>query len=157
MSIPASHRVCHLVSTVSYLFSNGRHPMTIHVRTFTLVGSTTTPDMTSLTTFGRKPQRKKPSKMPPQTASGGISRERFKRGSPNSTWLSETTGHTNLPDMTSLVTSSRQQNAIKYCTQVMGKTGPAGQRAKYFGHRLTQTNHRLHGHPGRPTLRPHRI
>ena len=31
---------------------------------------------------------KKPSKMPPQTASGGISRERFKQGSPNFTRLS---------------------------------------------------------------------
>ena len=34
--------------------------------------------------------------MTPQTASGGISRERFKRGSPNFTWLSGTAGYTNL-------------------------------------------------------------
>ena len=42
----------------------------------------------------------------------------------------ETTGHINLPDMTSLVASSRLQNAVKYCTKVVRKTGPAGQRVK---------------------------
>ena len=35
-----------------------------------------------------------------------------------------TTGPTNLPDMTSLVACGRLQNAVKYCTQVMCKTGP---------------------------------
>ena len=35
--------------------------------------------------------------------------------------LSETTGNTNLRDMTSLVTSGGLQNAIKYCTQVTRK------------------------------------
>ena len=54
-------------------------------RTFTPVGSITTPDMTLLSTFGRKLSQKKPSKMPPQTAASGISGEGFKRRSPNFT------------------------------------------------------------------------
>ena len=71
-------------------------------------------DITSLLTSGRNQlQRKKTSKMHPQAASGGILRERFKRGSPNFTRFSRTTGPTNLPDMTSLVASGRLQNAIK--------------------------------------------
>ena len=40
--------------------------------------------------------------------------------------------------MMSLVASCRLQNAIKYWTKVMHKTGPAGQRIKKFGHRLTR-------------------
>ena len=84
----------------------------------------------------------KPSKMPPQTASGGISGERVKQGSPNFKQLSGITGPTNVPDMTSLITSGRLQNAIKYCTKEMRKTGPAGQPAgqrgaKLFGRCLT--------------------
>ena len=73
-------------------------------------------------------QQKNLSKMQPQTASDGISRERFMRGSPNFTRLSGITGTTNLLDMTSLVTSGRLQNAIKHWTKVMRKTG--GQRVK---------------------------
>ena len=94
-------------------------------RTFTQVGSNTTPDITSLTTSGRLSSKfKNPSKMPHQPASGGISRERFKRGSPIFTWLSGTTDPTNLLDMTSLIAYGRLQNAIKYCTKVVCKTGP---------------------------------
>ena len=87
--------------------------------TFIPVGSATTPDMTSLYTSGQKLPRKKPSKMHPQTASGGISRKRCNRGSPNFTWLSGTTGATNLPDLASLGASGRlnlQLNtAQKWC------------------------------------------
>ena len=68
--------------------------------------------------------------MPPQTASCGISRERFKRESPTFTRLAGTIGPTNLPDMTSLVAPGRLQKAIKYCTKVMRKTGLAGQGVK---------------------------
>ena len=63
--------------------------------------------------------------MPLQTASGGMFREGFKRGSPNFTWVSGTIGPPNLPDMTSLVVSGRLQNANKYCTKVVRKTSPA--------------------------------
>ena len=81
----------------------------------TPISRSTVPDMTSLFTSGWQLSKfKKRPKMPPQTASGGISREKFMLGSPNFTWLSGITWPTNLPDMTSLVTSSRQQNAIKY-------------------------------------------
>ena len=98
---------------------------------FTPVGSMTTPDMTSLSTSGWQLSAfEKRTKMPPQTASGGISREEFKRGSPNFTRLSPTTGPTNLLDMTSLVSFSRLQIAIKYCTIVMRKTGSVGQWVK---------------------------
>ena len=45
--------------------------------------STSTPDMTSLTTFGQKLLRKKNCQNAPRMASGGISRERCKRGSRN--------------------------------------------------------------------------
>ena len=69
-------------------------------------------------------------KMPPQPASGGISRERLTRGSPNFTRLSSITGPTNLLDMTLLVPSGRLQNVIKYWTKVMRNTGPAGQRVE---------------------------
>ena len=54
-------------------------------------------------------------------------------------------GARKLPHKTSLVTSDRLQNAIKDCTKVMRKLGPAHQRVKYFGHCLTQTRHMLHG------------
>ena len=50
------------------------------IRTFIPVGSITTPDMTPPTTSGRQLSKfKKGSKMPSQTATGGISRERFFR------------------------------------------------------------------------------
>ena len=55
--------------------------------------------------FRSEAAAQKPSKMPPQTASCGISGARFKRGSPNFTRLSGTTGPTNQLDMTSLVNS----------------------------------------------------
>ena len=56
-------------------------------------------NMTSLaTTSGWQLSKfKKPSKIPPPPASGGISRERYKQGLPNFTHLSGTTGPTNLP------------------------------------------------------------
>ena len=68
------------------------------------------------------------SKIPLPTASGGISREWFKRGSPNFTYLSGTISFTNLMDMTLLAASSRLQNAIKYYTKVH-KTGPASKES----------------------------
>ena len=84
--------------------------------------------MTSLTTSGwQLPKFKKRSKMLPQAALGGISRERFKQETPNFAQLSETTGPTNHSDMTSLVASSQLQNAIKHYTKVVRKTGPADQ------------------------------
>ena len=62
-------------------------------RTFTPVGSKTTPVMTSLPTSGWQLSKfKKRSKMPPSTDSGGICRERFKWGPANSTRLSWTIG-----------------------------------------------------------------
>ena len=63
--------------------------------------------------------------MPRLTASGGISREMFKRGSQNFTRLSVTIGPTCLPDMTLLAVSGRLQNVIKYSTEVC-KTRPPG-------------------------------
>ena len=88
------------------------------------------PDMTTLATSGWQLSEclKKRSKMPPQTALGGISRERFKRGSRNLTRLSRTTAPINLPQMTSLAVFGRLKNAIKYCTKVR-KTGVAGVEA----------------------------
>ena len=71
---------------------------------------TSTLDMTSLTTSGGSYSEQ--SKMSPQTASGGISREKFMRGSHNCTGLSGINGPTNGPDMTSIVASGRLQNAI---------------------------------------------
>ena len=58
----------------------------------------------------------KRSKMPSAIASGGIYRQRFKRGSRRLP-VSRTFGPTNLPDTTSLAVSGRPQNAIKYCTK----------------------------------------
>ena len=55
---------------------------------------------------------------------------RLRGGSPNFTWLSWITGSTNMLDITSLVASGRLQNAIKYWTKVIRKTGPAGQIVK---------------------------
>ena len=55
--------------------------------------------------------------MPPPTASGGISREQFKRGSRQFTRVSWTISPTNLLDMTSLASSGRLQIAIKYRTK----------------------------------------
>ena len=108
--------------------------------------------------FRSEATAKQSSKMSPQMASGGISRERFKRGSPNFTQkLSRTTSPKNLPDTTSLVTSGRVQNPIKYCTKVMRKTRPVSQRVKYFGHCLSQIRHMSCGHPRWASLRSHRI
>ena len=73
--------------------------------------------------------------MPPPTASGGISQERFRRGSRTFAGLSGTIGSQNLPNMTSLAASGRLQNAVKYCTKVR-KTGPADQRVELVGHVL---------------------
>ena len=67
----------------------------------------------------------KQSKIPPLMALGGISWERFKRGSPNFTHLSRTISLTKLLDTISLAASGRLQNAIKYCTKVC-KIGAAG-------------------------------
>ena len=100
-------------------------------RTSTPVRSITTPDMTSLTTSSWQLSKfKKRSKMSSQTASCEIPRERFKRGSPNFTRLSGTTGPTNLSDMIPLAASGWRQNAIKYCTTVVRKTCPADHRVK---------------------------
>ena len=63
--------------------------------------------------------KKKLSEIPPPTASGRISREQFKHGSRYYTYLLSTVCLTNLPDMTSLSTSCRQQNATKYCPKVL--------------------------------------
>ena len=106
--------------------------------------------------FQSKAAAKKPSKIPLQTASGGIFRKRFKRRS-SCTRLSETTSPTNVCDMTSLVTSGRLKNAIKYCTKVMRQTGPTGQRVKYFDHCLTKTHQISHGHTCRPIPQLYRI
>ena len=95
--------------------------------------------------------------MLPQTASDGISQERFEGGSPSFTQLSGTIGRTHLLDMTSLVASGRMQNAIKYCTKMMRKTGPADQRVKWFGYCLTQTRQMLYEHPCRSSLPSHLI
>ena len=67
----------------------------------------------------------KQSKMPPATASGGISRERFKLGSSSFTCLSTTSGIINLPEMASPspAPSGRLQNAIIFYRNVR-KTGP---------------------------------
>ena len=81
--------------------------------------------------------------MQPQTASGGISWERCKRGLPNLADFSVTTGPTNLPYTTSLVASGRLQNAIICCTKWCAK--------------LVWCNQMLHGHPRRPSLQPHWI
>ena len=80
--------------------------------------------------FRSEATENKLSKMPLQTASGGISRQRFMRVSPNFTRLSWITGPTNLLDITSTVASGRLQNAINYWTKVMRKAGPVGQRVK---------------------------
>ena len=56
--------------------------------------------------------------MPPATATGRISGERFKRGCRNFTHLSRLTGLTQLLDMTALDASCRLQNANKHCTKV---------------------------------------
>ena len=73
----------------------------------------------------------KSSKMPPHTTSGRISREmslskdhQISRSCPGQL------APINMPDMTSLVASGRLLNTIKYCTKVMRKWGPAGERVK---------------------------
>ena len=65
-------------------------------------------NVTSLSTSSRL------SKIPPLAASGGISREQFEQGSRHFTHLLRTIDLTNLPDMTSLASSGRLQNAIKF-------------------------------------------
>ena len=65
-------------------------------------------------------------------------------------------GSITTPDMSSLVASSLLQNAIKYCTKVVRKTGPVGQRVELFGHCLTQTHQMLHEHQCGHGLQPHR-
>ena len=60
--------------------------------------------------FRSEATAKRQSKMPLQTASGGISREKFKRGSPNFTQLSGITGPTHVLDSTTLVASGRLPN-----------------------------------------------
>ena len=62
-----------------------------------------------------------------------------------------------LPDMTSLITSGLLQNAIKYCTKLMCKTGPVGQRVEYVSHSLTYSRLVWRGHPWRLTLHPYLI
>ena len=57
--------------------------------------------------------------MPPQTASGGMSPERFKQGSQNFICLLYTIAPTNLPDMTSLAVSSRLQKCSTCSTLVL--------------------------------------
>ena len=66
--------------------------------------------MTSLTTSGQRLSQKKLEEMPPPTASGGISRERFEQGPPNCTDLSATVDFTTMLDMTALATSGWLQN-----------------------------------------------
>ena len=84
-------------------------------------------DMTSRTTSARKLQRKKTWKMPLQVQ---FLETILCDDPPNFTRLSGITGPTNLLDMTSLVASDQLQHSIKYWTNVMRKTGLAGQRVK---------------------------
>ena len=75
--------------------------------------STNPPDMTSISTSGQKLLQKKMSKIPPPTASDGISQERFRLGSPNFTHLSATVGLTNLLERTSLAVSGRHLSRLE--------------------------------------------
>ena len=59
--------------------------------------------------------------MLPQTALGGISREKFSEDHRISHGYQEQLAPTNLPDLTSLVASGRLQDVIKYYTKVMRK------------------------------------
>ena len=88
--------------------------------------------------------------MPPQTASGGTSRERIMRGSPYCTRLSGITDSQSLPDMTSLVASRRLQNAIKRCTKSGAYNGCGWPKSQTIRHCLTQTQQMLHRHLYRP-------
>ena len=98
------------------------------------MGSTVTPDMTSLYTCDRTLSAfEKWPKMTAPAASDVISRERFVPGPPNFTRLSGTIGLRNLPDMTPRAPSGRLQSVSKYCTK-LHKTGPAGHRVYQFGH-----------------------
>ena len=71
--------------------------------------STATPDMMYdvIIYFRSEVIAKRLSKIPPPTASGGISPERFKVGSRNFTHLSRTIGLINLLERTSLAVSGR--------------------------------------------------
>ena len=60
--------------------------------------------------------------MPPQTASGGISRERFKLGSSNFAHLLRTRGPTKVPERASTAPSGRLHNAIKYYSEMVRDT-----------------------------------
>ena len=79
--------------------------------------------MTSIAVSCRK-LRGKVAEMSLPTASGGISRKRFKSLPRNFTDLSGTISLTKVLDMTSLAAYSRLQNATKYCAKVR-KTGVA--------------------------------
>ena len=70
-------------------------------------------------------------KMPHPTALGRISPEGVKRGSRNFMHLSGTASHRNQPDMPSLDSSSRIQNAIKYCTKML-KMGTTRKELNHF-------------------------
>ena len=62
--------------------------------------------------------------MPQPTASGRISRERFRQGSRNVTRLLGIIGYINMPEMASLGASGWLQNVINNCTKVRN-TGAA--------------------------------
>ena len=101
------------------------------------VGSTTTPDMTSLVpTSCLKLSQQNKRKMPPLLVSGRISWEWFMRGPPKFARLSGTTGLLNRLDMTALAACSRLQNAVKCCTKVRTMV-PGSLRVEWFGHCLT--------------------
>ena len=59
-----------------------------------------------------------------------VSREPFETKSPTFTPAFRPTWPTLLPDMTSLISSDRLQNAPKYCRKLMRKTCRVGQRVK---------------------------
>ena len=110
----------------------------------------------TITTLGRKLPRKHRQNLPGHMASGGISREKFKQGYLNFTRLLRTTGSTTRSDMTSLVACGRLQNAIKYSTKVLRKTGSDGQSQiilPLFNH----THQMLYWHPGWPDVQQHWI
>ena len=97
-------------------------------------------------------------KKPPQTASGRISQESFKRGSPNFTYLLGTIGPTNLLDMTLLVVpvccKMQLNTAQKWCLK---RVQPKSQIIQPLFKPENQTHQMLHWHPCQPTLQPHWI
>ena len=110
-------------------------------------------DVTSY--FRSEVVEEKTSKMLPVTTTGGISRERLKRGSGNFTHISGANILTNVLVMTSLAASNRLQNTIK-CGTKDRKTGPVGQRVEELGNCLTQNQHIVQGQPCRHSLKPRR-